>query len=213
MKHINGFWLPSTDTYFGPILAQGHGFELDHLERALQFVTDFTIAVDAGAHVGIWTTTMAEYFATIHAFEPSDDAFECLEKNTVGLGGVHLHHLALGHKPGRCSMRESGSRAGNTGARYVSTGSDTVIAPLDAWNLQAVGFLKIDTEGYEMPVLEGARDTIARCHPVILVEQKRFKDDLQHRPPIPHDAAGILLVSWGYRLVERAKNDCVFVWG
>jgi len=43
-------------------------------------------------------------------------------------------------------------------------------ARLDDYRLAPVGFIKIDVEGHEGAVLAGARDTVARNHPIALVE-------------------------------------------
>ncbi len=37
--------------------------------------------------------------------------------------------------------------------------------------MASVSFIKIDVEGFELPVLEGAVETIQRCRPLMLVEQ------------------------------------------
>jgi hypothetical protein len=44
---------------------------------------------------------------------------------------------------------------------------------MDFLDLSEVDFLKIDCEGYEHHVIEGARETILRCKPCIIVEQKQ----------------------------------------
>lgn len=51
------------------------------------------------------------------------------------------------------------------------------MACLDDLDIDDVGFLKVDVEGFEQEVLEGARETIARDRPVLLVEMEgRFLD-------------------------------------
>ena len=44
------------------------------------------------------------------------------------------------------------------------------VETVDSYNFQDVGFIKIDVEGYEKFVLEGAQQTIARCRPTIQLE-------------------------------------------
>jgi FkbM family methyltransferase len=49
------------------------------------------------------------------------------------------------------------------------------VKQLDPFSFTDVDFLKIDCEGYELEVLKGATETLARCRPAIIVEQKPHK--------------------------------------
>jgi len=51
-------------------------------------------------------------------------------------------------------------------------GEKIPMSTLDTFNLQEVDFLKIDTERFELFILQGGRDTIERNKPCIIVEQK-----------------------------------------
>ena len=46
------------------------------------------------------------------------------------------------------------------------------IRTLDSFDLTDVDFIKIDVEGFELPVVQGAEETICRCKPHMVVEQK-----------------------------------------
>jgi FkbM family methyltransferase len=67
---------------------------------------------------------------------------------------------------------------------------------IDSLGLARLDLIKIDVEGMEIEALEGARHTIERCLPIIMVE--RVKTD--------HDALAAALISHGYRLLSRAMN-------
>jgi hypothetical protein len=67
----------------------------------------------------------------------------------------------------------------------------------------------MDCEGYEYRILQGAEQTIKRCRPVVVVEQK------------PHDAysdqyaqhAAIeLMKSWGMIRLDQVKDDWIMGW-
>jgi FkbM family methyltransferase len=66
----------------------------------------------------------------------------------------------------------------NSGTTHVVPGDGAAcdatapVRQLDAFALEAVDFLKIDCEGYELPVVVGGEQTIRRWGPTIIVEQK-----------------------------------------
>ncbi len=43
---------------------------------------------------------------------------------------------------------------------------------LDSYGFGQVDFIKIDVEGYELPVNQGAVETLRRCRPIVVIEQK-----------------------------------------
>lgn len=55
----------------------------------------------------------------------------------------------------------------------MAPGDDVEMRTLDSFQFADVDFIKVDCEGFEENVLVGACDTILRCHPTIIVEQKR----------------------------------------
>lgn len=213
MKKAGDYYLPSEDSYFVPLLSQGGGFQIDHLEAALEYVEDWRCAVDGGAHVGTWTSRLAQTFDEVHAFEPAADTFECLQRNLAGhthhKAAVMLHKFALGQVDGLCSVVEDVTRPGNTGARFIQMGrGEAPVMTLDSLSLSAVGFVKLDLEGYEYFALLGAVQTLLKCRPVVLVEEKGFGA----RYDVPAFAASEFLQRLGARRVRQIGKDHVFVW-
>lgn len=203
--------LPQADTYFAPILAADpRGFEIDHLQLALSHCNQFRTAVDGGAHVGTWTCELAKHFEHVIAFEPAEDTFRCLERNTEDSGKVICHRTALGANSEEQAIADDRSRKGNTGARHIAPGKGVTVAPLDAWALDDLDFLKLDVEGYELFALKGAVETLKRCKPVVLIEAKAFYPP---RYGVHYLDATKFLEGLGYREAARARNDRVFKYG
>ena len=71
---------------------------------------------------------------------------------------------------------------------------------LDSYNFEQVDFIKIDAEGHELFVLQGAIETIKRCNPIIQaeVEEKHLKS-----LGLTRDDVGKFLTNLGYKIYEK----------
>jgi len=75
---------------------------------------------------------------------------------------------------------------------------------LDSFNLTNVDYIKIDVDGFEVPVLQGAQETIRKNNPVINIEMKERK-----RPHIVGKCRKIL-INLGYNCRSRVRSDEVW---
>lgn len=145
-------------------------YQFDKYEAALSFVPQRRVAVDVGSHVGLWSFWMARDFETVHAFEPKPEHVQCWNVNMDGKTNAYLYETALGDEVKQVGLLTGPSSSGDTGV--VLDGYGTPMRTLDSFAFPTVDLLKIDCEGFEVFVLEGARETILRCRPVVIVEQK-----------------------------------------
>lgn len=136
------------------------------------FFGDFLPALSAGC-VGQ---------AKVWAFEPNPESYRCATI-TIGLNNlrnVNLVNAGLGAEVSRQRVQvedESGHPLGG-GSRIVSASDagsgteDVDIVTVDATVPadRAVSILQLDVEGYEQQALAGARQTIERCRPIIILE-------------------------------------------
>lgn len=166
--------------------------------------------LDIGAHDGLLTIPLARLpGARVHGFEPLPSAMARLRAALVAEYGdipahVILHAEALGAMAGEAVLtmpvldgvpQEQWASISKDYAehRSVTTQAHHVpVLPLDSLNLQQVTAIKLDAEGAEQEVLEGARQTLTRCRPVLSVEIEE-----RHRPGSTRDVPA-LLVKLGY---------------
>lgn len=178
MKSVAGWWLPGHESHLeawfshpknkndiidGRVMYQGA-----KQRAALALCKNFRTAVDIGGHCGTHSWVMAKHFQAVHAFEPVEEHRACFVRN-VTEPNVILYPVALGAAPGRVAMF---TQEGSSGNSHVSGDGDIEMWTLDSYELADVDYLKADVEGAELYVLQGAIETIARCRPVINVEQK-----------------------------------------
>lgn len=144
-------------------------------------VEDRELAVDVGANRGYYTYQLAKLFKRVEAFEPIEEVMAALR--AVRFPNVRLHPVALSQSEGERRLyipsvgtarrdgwssfdRENLPLASQVEERTVQTRT------LDSFGFSGVSFLKVDVEGHEVEVLQGAARTIEQGRPVILCEVK-----------------------------------------
>jgi len=172
---------------------------------AMSYVTNFGVALDIGGHVGTHSFNLAHAFKHVHAFEPVALHRECFAINTVGLGNITLHPVAVGAEPGSVMMNTELGSSGNT--TVGGPGSIPMIT-IDSLGLQDVGYIKTDVEGFEENALRGAEATIRGSWPVIMVEQKK---NFHERFGLPALGAVKYLEFLGYKIVREISGDFICI--
>ena len=143
-------------------------YQYRKLEYAMKHVRQRRCAVDIGAHVGLWSMHLAEMFQSVWAFEPNPVTADIWPWN-VPNSNATLVRSALGARAGSVGLE---GEAEHTGHTRISGDGPFPLATLDSFDLKDVDLIKIDVEGYELDVVKGAEETLRRCRPVVVVEQK-----------------------------------------
>jgi FkbM family methyltransferase len=177
-------------------------YQYHKYRAAREWVTRFGVAIDVGAHVGLWTRVMAKDFDHVLAFEPIPEHIECFRLNVTS-PNVTLYDVAIGDRNQRVRFTRERENSGHT---RVAGAGDIPMSRLDDLDVPNVDFMKIDTEGYEIFVLRGAIETIRRCRPTIIVEQKA---DMAEDYGETRRAAVQLLVNEGYHLRKEISGDYI----
>jgi FkbM family methyltransferase len=201
------------DRFMTPPLEQRGEYAPHELGLLEQFTRPRMTVVEIGANIGVHTIPLARKCAPgpMFAFEPQPRVFQVLCANLVlnDIDNVFAYPDACGEDNGWATMPMLDyDAAQNFGGVSLQTAGEAglkvrVIA-LDSLELAALGLLKIDVEGFEPMVLRGARQTIARCRPVIYVENDR--------PEQQGEVIG-LLTEMGYTLywhTPQLAEDGVF---
>jgi FkbM family methyltransferase len=184
-----------------------------HLLKAAQ-----PVLFDVGAHHGQTATRLRELFpsAIIHCFEPFPESYSVLERATAGDLRIQRHRLGLSDRLGTAKMNCNTSTATNsllaTDRRASATWGeglydtadriDVRTTTLDAFcvaeSIDSIDLLKIDTQGTEYAVFEGAADILSRrAVGVIVFEMITAKTYERQRLPSDYFK---LLESHGYAL-------------
>ena len=137
-------------------------------------------AIDVGANQGFFAYALAEVAGRVVAFEPNPDY--ALFSRIMLRGKAEVHRLAISNKTGKATFHVPVSKEGvvlhlagsldDTHTRLFAKVRryDVEIRTLDEFGFQNVGFIKVDVEGTERDVLDGARSIIMRDRPALVLE-------------------------------------------
>ena len=182
MKKINGWFLPDKETFFDTRIQKSYDPKYERKERTNIWkhlhhtFNKKQTAIDVGCNIGIWSNFLSTFFQTVQAFDPSPDIKECFQKNILDRkNNVNFHPVGLGKSNDTVNLNVAVSNSGASSIVRDIKNSTTVsidIKTLDSYNFDSVDFIKIDTEGYEINVLEGAIQTINNFKPLVYIEKQ-----------------------------------------
>jgi FkbM family methyltransferase len=126
-----------------------------------------SVCVQAGGHVGLWPRELAKTFDAVYTFEPERDNFAALARN-CDAHNIYAARGALGDKQQMLGL-ERGAVSGLHRVRADEPGS-ILQYRIDDLGLADCAAIVLDVEGYELPALAGAWNTLRRYRPVVVVE-------------------------------------------
>lgn len=173
MDELGGWWVESPEIC-GSSWAHDSAKDLEILEKAIAHCEHKRVAVDAGANIGRWAKRMAESFERIEVFEPYDPSMRCLRKNLEG-SNVGFHSFALMNYCGETELYLE-PRAHFLQKQNNGECMRVNCATLDSLDFERVDLLKIDVDGHDAEVIEGAKETIKRSRPIIVLEVKKLRE-------------------------------------
>lgn len=125
--------------------------------------------VDGGAFIGDNTLEFVKMGWKVIAFEPFLDSWVCAMANAPG-ATIYNRSLGDGRKVSLvydCPGTNHGMRS----VAFSESGQPSVT--VDSLELEECALIKIDVEGFEPFVLDGARETIKRFKPILFVESNK----------------------------------------
>ncbi len=166
-----------------------------YLDLVAKVKGDACSVVDVGANVGLLSIALSELFrnGTVHSFEPLPNIYEVLEGNLKKneISNVLAMRAAVGESPHETFINIPNNR--EVGGAFTS---DSEIDGVESYQVdvlrlddylqdkeQKLGIIKIDVEGDELSVINGAEKSIKEHSPVLFVEfnvdKRTYEDELR----------------------------------
>ena len=150
-------------------------------------------AIDIGVYRGVYSFKLSKIFKKVHAFEPNKLLFSYLNKNLKKIvKNIELYNLALSDKKGDAKLKlpiRSKSIFKDNIEELYQLGAASMHPHKEFKEFKTVqvkmnrldnipidndiGFIKIDVEGHELEVINGAIQTIQKNRPILLIEIER----------------------------------------
>jgi len=210
--------------WFSP--TRNSSLELTKQLIAAYFVNPGDVVIDAGAHVGRYTayySSLVGKGGEVQAYEAHPLIFKELSRRAIRLRNVRCHHCAVSKDSGQhiemrvypnnikqeCATVEpqlmnSERMPGNT--KLISVVTRNIDELLDEKERNLCSLIKIDVEGHEYAVIEGAKKLISKDNPIIIYEygfvsgkfEPKTISQLKNMNYLSYDCKSLKLVDEGY---------------
>ena len=167
------------------------------------YLNKFKNTIDVGAATGMYSSHFAKHSKSVICFEAVPPVYEQLVKIKEKYNNVITHNLAISDKEGLLDFYVDDKRLSNSSFQNLVEGQKIQVETktIDSLKLIDIGFIKIDVEGVELDVLNGASETIDEYKPTCMVEvYEKFNK-------YPVETTFDFFFSRGYRCFYNHKGD------
>ena len=216
-KDGHTYWVEEGDELYIQRLRNGQ-YQRGNWVFAQTLIDTWHRAIDVGSNNACNAIHYAKRFSTVECFEPTPLAQQ-LWLNTVRdnqVNNVNLYPVGVGEKAYTTEIIIHEKNGGHNHLSHFDKNPRSRpeeghrqriavdVKTIDSYAFQDVGFIKIDVEGYEQFVLQGAKATIDRCRPTIQLEIvgnqcRKFN----------YAAEDMIswIRSWDYRVISRHRGQ------
>lgn len=177
---------PAEDRYFQTISLDAAGPDRFLHWLAANAVKPDAPVMDIGANIGVTASVLARHTeGPVYAIEPSPLVFPCLEATLAanGVTAARARNIAFGREAG--TLRFFADRTAAAASHLITDATlarksdiEVEVTTLDRFvreeGIDRLDLVKLDVEGFELDVLEGAAETLQRLKPAVFLEFNAF---------------------------------------
>jgi len=201
-----------------------YGFYEEGLTKMLlEYLKPGMTFLDIGAHVGYFTLLggwLVGESGQVHSFEPTPSTFEILKSNAGRSHNLYLNPVAVSSGSGTETFNNFGPAYSGYNSMYRARMTEDRLSRIKVTQFQAPtisiddyvaqenitpDFVKIDAESSEFDIIQGMKQTICRCRPIISVEV----GDMDIEDVISCKEMVLCLVNEGYTAHEFNGDEIV----
>lgn len=166
--------------------------------------------IDVGASYGFVTDALAQIYSNVHAFEVCPSTRDCLIENMKDYENVNIHHGAGSENKNIDVWQYEGFSGHNSVIEndpfskihptHMITKTTGKIKTIDSLNITDLDLIKIDVERYEIEVLEGAKKTLLKNSPIVIIECLENLSEVEY-----------FLTHLGYHRKKHQFDDHIFI--
>jgi len=184
-------------------------FEADLIEWCKEFCNSDKIFLDIGAHTGTYSISLSPYVKSVYSFEPQKMTYYALCGSVAlsNVNNIECIRCALG-SPEQIGIQtlniispDGGGSSILARNQYTLATEEIKVSTLDSFNLDNIGFIKMDIEDNEYNALLGATETLKRSNnPRIVFECNGSNEKLFG-----------LIISLGYKIIPIQNYSNMFL--
>lgn len=204
-----------------------------------ELITKCDVFIDIGANTGYYSLMAARinHKIRVHSFEPAQGPLYYLEQNVILnhlTKQISVHSIALSSSSGHVKFYEVRNKKysylphnlGGVGSLKEDSSKNAYTVKMETFDrfrvensIFQVDLIKIDTEGTENLILEGAEESIRQFHPIIICETlfNNIEDKLEaimkrnNYQFFNHEKGKLIKVNTLTRAQDNGVRDCFFV--
>lgn len=169
----------AADLYVGKSIEYYGEWAQHELDLLRTFIKPGDTVIDIGANIGTHTLAFAQFVedsGQVIAFEPQRLIYQCLCANLAvnSIDNVLALNLGVGRQPGVLRLPPIDYAApknfGGIALEENAMGEAVNVVSLEHYDPGQCALIKLDVEGMEAQVLEGARPLLSKYEPVMYIE-------------------------------------------
>jgi FkbM family methyltransferase len=171
----------TNDYYMGNCISEYGEYCDEEINLLSTLVKKDDTILDIGANIGLMTIPFSKMVGSngkVFSFEPQSKIYYILCSNIVinNLNNVESHNIAIGDSNQPLFLPNIDyNKSNNFGGISLSNMGEIKIQQikLDDISFEKLNLLKIDVEGMEINVLNGAKETLNKHRPILYIENDR----------------------------------------
>ncbi|NDB79064.1 FkbM family methyltransferase, partial [archaeon] len=201
-KNYYNKFVKINDCTYGAVIEEG----AQKLDKIINLCDTKNLCVQAGSNFGIFPHYISTFFNQVLTFEPSKILYDMSVVNLKSCNNIKLLNAGLFEK--KCTGTMHFDKQ-NCGASYMSTLSgDTDLVTIDSImeDYNDCNLIYLDIEGMEYQALLGAKKTINKYKPVIVIENKGINKEIS-----PDLIKNNVQKLFNYKYIDRLMRDDIFI--